>query len=128
MTENLREAAILTVVGVLVVFVSLITLMVAIIILTRLTSGKTAEAKVVVPPVGWQEGPSGLKEPGPGKEAIAAIAVSLARIMAETGAGRPIPKEKPGPPTRSSPWARAGRERLMRSRRKVGHRWGRSSR
>ena len=129
MTENLTEAAILTVVGVLVVFVALVSLMVAIIVLSRLTSRKEAEAKVEASPVEVHEMPSGQQGPVPSKEAIAAIAVSLARSMAETETVRPRRQEGPvRPEAISRKWASAGREELMRSRRKVGHRWGKPSR
>ena len=129
MTENLTEAATLTVVGVLVVFVSLVSLMVAIIVLSRLTSRKGAGAVAQAPAAAVPEAPSAGKEPAPDKETIAAIAVSLARGMAETEAVRPTRKGAPlTTATTSSKWASAGREELMRARRKVGHRWGRPSR
>lgn len=129
MTENLTEAAILTVLGVLVVFVSLTSLMVAIILLSRLTSRKAAEATTKAPATEVQEISISGMEPVPGKESIAAIAVALARSMSESETVRPKRHEGPLPPgATSSKWASAGREELMRSRRKVGHRWGRASR
>jgi len=130
MTENLTEAAILTVVGVLVVFVALIALMVTIVLLSRFASGKAAEARVVAPSI-VEEAVQGVeeKQPGPDNETVAAIAVSLARAMTDTAA-RQTKREMgwTAQPATASPWARAGREELMRSRRKVGHRWGRPSR
>ena len=128
MTENLTEAAILTVVGILVVFVALVSLMVAIIVLSRLTSRKET-ARVEAPPVEVPDMPSGQQGPVTSKETVAAIAVSLARTMAETETVRPRRQEGPmRPEAVSRKWASAGREELMRSRRKVGHRWGKPSR
>ncbi len=129
MTDNLTEAAILTVVGVITVFVALISLLVAIVLLSRFASGKAAESRVVSPSTAEEAGPQVHEEPEPDKETIAAIAVSLARGMTDTAA-RPTKRETgwTAQPAISSQWARAGREELMRSRRKVGHRWGKPSR
>ncbi len=128
MAENLTEAAVITVVGVLVVFVSLAVLMVSIMVLSRLTSRKGVQAKEAAPPIMEESGDRG-DEGGLSSEAIAAVAVSLARIMDEAGPVRPAPPERPPvTPASSSPWARAGREQLMRLRGKVGHQWGKPSR
>jgi Na+-transporting methylmalonyl-CoA/oxaloacetate decarboxylase gamma subunit len=128
MAENLTEAAVITVVGVLVVFVSLAVLMVSIIVLSRLTSRKSVQAKEAAPPI-MEEGGDQAEEPGLSRECIAAIAVSLARTMDEAGPVRRTPPERlPVTPASSSPWARAGREQLMRLRGKVGHQWGKPSR
>jgi Na+-transporting methylmalonyl-CoA/oxaloacetate decarboxylase gamma subunit len=129
MAENLTEAAVITVVGVLVVFVSLAVLMVSIIVLSRLTtSRKSVQAKEAAPPIMEEGGDQG-DERGLSNEAIAAIAVSLARTMDEARpVRRPPPERLAATPAGSSPWARAGREQLMRSRGKVGHQWGKPSR
>lgn len=124
MAENLLEAAVLTVTGMLVVFTALVILLVVLIVLTRLTSRKgaeTEEAEVSVSVAGEDTKPS--------KESIAVMAAGLAWALEK--AGTAAGKEKIElliPPTVSSPWVKAGREELMRSRGKVGHQWGKRSR
>ena len=70
-------------------------------------------------------------DPGePGGETIAAVAVALAlsmqkdRIAPSEGVMGAVP---PSGAAAGSTWAAAGREQLMRSRGKVGHKWGRRS-
>jgi Na+-transporting methylmalonyl-CoA/oxaloacetate decarboxylase gamma subunit len=119
-TDRLAEAAIIAVVGVAMVMTALTILMLAIMLLTRLFPGKK-ENKVEVT-IKAVEGIS------PTKESIAAIAVAMALAMEEEEKG----SSHGGPQTVApghtvSRWSAAGRERLMGSRRRTEHKWGRRS-
>jgi Na+-transporting methylmalonyl-CoA/oxaloacetate decarboxylase gamma subunit len=119
-TGNLAEAATIAVVGVAVVMTALTTLMLAIMVLTRLAPGKK-ENKVEAT-IKAVEGQS------PTKESIAAIAVAMALAMEEEEKA----SSHGGPQAVAlghvaSRWSAAGRERLMGSRRKPGQKWGRPS-
>jgi hypothetical protein len=62
--------------------------------------------------------------------AIAAVAVALALSLQKEGAvppGRAVSAVLPSGASAGSAWAVAGREQLMCSRGKVGHKWGRRS-
>ena len=114
----------LTGVGMGVVFAALILLMLAVMVLRRVVGGRR----------GNQEGngtaPGAAESVGPSKESIAAMAVGLALLM-EGRTAAPAGRSGGGVPTvgaGASPWVRAGRDQQMRSRRKVGHKWGRRSR
>ena len=115
MPEKLVEAAMLAVVGVAVVMTGLTILMLAIMVLCRLVPGDKEKAASRV-----------LQEQGLSKESIAAMAVAMALAMEEQKTGSTIGDGK-APASRPvvSPWAAAGRERLMRSRTKTEHKWSR---
>ena len=120
MTERLAEAAMLALIGVVVVLVGLAILMLAVMVLCRLAPGNKKNKEEIAPRI--VEGQS------PSKESIAAIAVAVASMMEEHEAASASEHgEAPAPRPVASPWAAAGRERLMGSRRKAGHQWGRSS-
>ena len=119
MTGQLAEAATVAVVGVAVVMTALTILMLAIMVLTRLAPGKEnieeATSKLV-------QGRS------PTKESVAAIAVAMALAMREKGtASTDGGPQAVAPRHAVSRWASAGRERLMGSRRRTEHKWGRPS-
>lgn len=126
-TEALWESALLVVVGMAVVFSGLFILMVAATVVVRLPqrnnnrgAAKQSNAESV-PPAEHRER---------GSEAIAAVAVALALSMQKEGAapsGRAMSAVLPSGAPAGSTWAVAGREQLMRSRGKVGHKWGRRS-
>ena len=121
MREGLWDAATIAVVGVAVVMTALIILMVAIMLMTRLFPGKKLN--------GEKEMTKVMEGDEPTKENIAAIAVAMALAMKEQEAGNISGHgESPfsGPVT--SRWSAAGRERLMGSRRKTEHKWGKPSR
>lgn len=122
--DALLDSALLVLMGMAVVFTGLFTLMVASAALVRFSrrnngAGKRTPAEVVRPA-------------GPGETggaAIAAMAVALAlsmrrdRIAPSVGLAGGVPPSG-GP---AGAWAAAGREQQMRSRGKVGHKWGRRS-
>ena len=120
--EQLGEAALLIVVGMLVVFAALVILMVAIMILNRLFPDKGKKT----------EGPALLESVGTGeseRERVAVLAVALAKAMERDQ--EVIPEQRvmsatgwAGEPSR---WAASGREQAMRSRGKAGRQWGRRS-
>lgn len=117
MTEQLPEAAMLALIGAVVVFTGLAILMLAIMVLSRLTSGNKKNKEMVTARI--------VQGHGPGKESVAAIAVGLTLLMEEHEAASASEHGKaPAPGLMSSPWAAAGREQLMRYRRKAGHQWG----
>lgn len=102
------------------VMTALTILMLAIMVLTRLAPGKK-ENKVEV----TTKAVEGIS---PTKESIAAIAVAMALAMEEEQKG----SSHRGPQTiapghTASRWVSAGREQLMRSRRKAGQKWGKPS-
>ncbi len=119
MRESLVEAAILVLVGMAVVFAALVILMLAIMIVSRLTPEKARKGEAQHP---------AFETDVPGNEKIAAIAVALARHMEDSKA-RAEDNEidvvlRSGEAGR---WLTFGREQAMRSRRKVGRQWGRRS-
>lgn len=117
MPENLPEAAIMAGAGVAVVFVALSILMLAIVLLSRLG-----------PDAGKKAAPDETRVADPGRESIAAVAVAIALAAEEQRTASPLrPASPPVPQPEVSPWAVSGRERLVRSRTNMGHRWGRSS-
>ena len=120
MPEKLSEAAVLAVVGVAVVLVALTILMLAVMELSRLASGDKKNKGKAAPNV--------LQRQGLSKGSIAAMAVAMALAMEERETAFTMGDGK-APASRPvvSPWAAAGRERLMRSRTKTGHKWGRPS-
>jgi Na+-transporting methylmalonyl-CoA/oxaloacetate decarboxylase gamma subunit len=117
----MRDAATIAVIGVAVVMTALIILMVAIMLMTRLFPGKKLN--------GEKEMTEMMEGDGPSKESIAAIAVAMALAMKKQEAGN---ISEHGESTFSGPvtsrWSAAGRERLMGSRRKTEHKWGKPSR
>lgn len=118
MREQLWEAATIAVVGVAVVMATLTILMLAIMLLTRLFPGKN----------GAIEMPKVMEGDEPTRESVAAIAVAMALAMEKKesdSSGRHTQPVDSG--HQVSRWTSAGRERLMRSRRKPGQKWGRSS-
>ncbi|MCX5992065.1 MAG: OadG family protein [Chloroflexi bacterium] len=120
MTKQLPEAAMLALIGAVVVFAGLAILMLAIMVLNRLLPGNKKNKEEIAP--GIVEGQS------PSKESIAAIAVAVALLMEEHEAASASEHgDAPAPRLMVSPWAAAGRQQLMLSRRKAGHQWGRSS-
>jgi Na+-transporting methylmalonyl-CoA/oxaloacetate decarboxylase gamma subunit len=117
MPENLPEAALMAGAGVTVVFVALSILMLAIVLLSRLS-----------PDSRKKPAPGETQVAGPSRETIAAVAVAIALATEERRAiSPPQPVSSTVPPPEVSPWAISGRERLVRSRTNMGHRWGRSS-
>ncbi len=128
-TEALAESAPLVVVGMAVVFTGLFTLMVAATLMVRLSQPKNnnkTEKGIEAPPEVAVPSATGEADKG----TIAAVAVALALSMQKAITA---PSERvmgavpsPGSPTGST-WTAAGREQLMRSRGKVGHKWGRRS-
>ena len=115
MPEKLVEAAMLAVAGVAMVMAGLTVLMLAVMVLCRLVPGDKEKAASKV-----------LQEQGLSKESIAAMAVAMALAMEEQKTGSTIGlDEAPVPRPLVSPWSAAGRERLMRSRTKTGHKWRR---
>jgi Na+-transporting methylmalonyl-CoA/oxaloacetate decarboxylase gamma subunit len=122
-TDTLAKAAILTVIGMVVVFVGLIILMLAIMVLQKVASGKKTgvEIRQAVSKTGESEHPS--------KASIAAMAVGLAWLMEESEAASARGQEAMAPVhgAGEGPWTIAGREQQMRSRGKVVHQWGRPS-
>lgn len=126
MSDNttLTEAAVLTGVGMAVVSAALILLMLAVVVLRRVMQRRKDSEE------GNGAAPGATESVGPSKESIAAMAVSLALSM-EEGRAATARSSGGGAPTigtGASPWVRAGRDQQMRSRRKVGHKWGRRSR
>lgn len=122
-TETLGKAAILSVIGMVVVFVGLTILMWAIMVLQKVASGKKTgvEIRQTVSKTGELE--------HPGKASIAAMAVGLAWLMEESEAASARGQEAMAPVHGAvgGPWIIAGREQQMRSRGKVVHQWGRPS-
>jgi len=118
-TDEIAKAATIAVVGVAVVMTALTTLMLAIMVLTRLAPGKKEGAeKRTLEEVQGQS---------PTKENIAAIAVAMALTMEEKEAALTVRGAQAAAPGHEvSRWASAGRERLMHSRRKPGHKRGRT--
>jgi len=121
MSEQLREAALLILVGMAVVMTALVILMLAIMVMTRLFPGKDISGEKEMTKVTEGDRPT--------KESIAAIAVAIALAMKEQEAGN-ISGHAESPVSRAvaSRWSAAGRERLMGSRTNTGHKWGKSSR
>lgn len=120
MRDEVWEAATIAVIGVAMVMTALTVLMLVIMVLTRLAPGKKESKVEATSEVAHRQ--------IPGKESVAAIAVAMALAMEEEEKG----SSHRGPQTiapghTASRWASAGRERLMRSRRKTGQKWGRSS-
>jgi Na+-transporting methylmalonyl-CoA/oxaloacetate decarboxylase gamma subunit len=123
-TTTLTEAAVLTGVGMAVVFAALVLLMLAVVVLRRVMQGRGDSEE------GNGTAPGATESVGPSKESIAAMAVGLALLM-EGSRVAPAGRSGGGAPTigtGASPWVRVGRDQQMRSRRKVGHKWGRRSR
>ena len=114
--------AILTVIG-MVVFVGLTILILAIMVLQKVASGKKTgvEIRQTVSKTGESEHPS--------KASIAAMAVGLAWLMEEGEAASARGQEAMAPVRGAGEgsWIIAGRERQMRSRGKVVRQWGRPS-
>jgi Na+-transporting methylmalonyl-CoA/oxaloacetate decarboxylase gamma subunit len=120
-TDQLWEAATIAVVGVAVVMTALTILMLAIMLLTRLFPGKKGNVET--------EMLKATEGDGPTKDSIAAIAVAVALAVEEQKAGKiSQPGESPVSRPVASRWSAAGRERLMGSRRKTEHKWGKPSR
>ena len=121
MRGQLGEAALLIVVGMAVVMTALLILMLAIMLMTRLFPGEKAN--------GDREMIKVMEGVEPTKQSIAAIAVAMALAMKEQET-RNISGHGESPVSRpvASRWSAAGRERLMGSRRKTEHKWGRPSR
>ena len=121
MLERLADPALIAVLGITVVMIALFILMVAIMLLTRLFPGKEGSGEEQMIKV--MEGDE------PTKESIAAIAVAMALAMKEQET-RNISGHGESPVSRpvASRWSAAGRERLMGSRRKTEHKWGKPSR
>ena len=128
-TEALLDSALLVLVGMAVVFSGLFILMVAATIVVRFsrrngdnnTGGAERSAPEVVPSTDTGE---------PRGETVAAVAVALALSMqkAVIAPSERVMGAVPSPGSLSgSTWTAAGREQLMRSRGKVGHKWGRRS-
>ena len=118
MLERLADPALIAVLGITVVMIALFILMVAIMLLTRLFPGKN----------GAIEMPKVMEGDEPTKESVAAIAVAMALAMEKKesdSSGRHTQPVDSG--HQVSRWTSAGRERLMRSRRKPGQKWGRPS-
>lgn len=118
---HMKDAATIAVLGVAVVMAALTTLMIAIMLITRLAPGsKEARTDTAL---------DELEDGGREKENVAVMAVALALAM-EAESGRPADCEAPAvaPGQAFSRWASAGRERLMRSGCGAGRTWGRSSR
>lgn len=120
MPDKLSEALVLAGAGVTVVFVALGILMVAILLLSRLSPRDRQDKEDSAPSVPQEQRLS--------KESVAAMAVAMALAM-EQQENASATRTLPAPMSRSadSPWAATGRERLMRSRAKPGRGWGRSS-
>ncbi len=125
-TEAVLDSALLVVVGMAVVFTGLFILMVSAIVVVRLSqrnnNGAGREPATEV---------CRSDDPGePGGATIAAVAVALAlsmqrdRLAPSEGLMGTVP---PSGTAAGSTWAAAGREQQMRSRGKVGHKWGRRS-
>ena len=114
--------AIPTVIG-MVVFVGLTILILAIMVLQKVASGKKTgvEIRQTVSKTGESEHPS--------KASIAAMAVGLAWLMEESEAASARGQEAMAPMhgAGKGPWIIAGRERQMRSRGRVVRQWGRPS-
>jgi hypothetical protein len=104
-----------------VVMVSLTVLMLAIMVMTRLFPGKKGS--------GEEEMIKVMEGDEPTKKRIAAIAVAMALAMKEQEASNISGHgESPVSGPVASRWSAAGRERLMASRRKTEHKWGKPSR
>lgn len=126
MAERLIESATLTVVGMVVVFIGLIGLMLVIMLLSKVAPAKgekkEAAAEEVAPTITEAAAEPRRDE----KEAVAAIAVALAQLTEESQAAAVSQQPRVAAPetgTKSSPWAVAGREELLRSREKAGRQW-----
>ncbi len=125
-TDALLDSTVLVVVGMAVVFVGLVILMVSATILVRFSQrSNNVSAREQAPAVA-PSADLGM----PGGEAVAAVAVALA-LSVWTGRDAPSRALPGGVPMPGAPagstWAAAGREQQMRSRGKVGHKWGRRS-
>lgn len=121
MTEDLKDAATVAVIGVAVVMAALTILMIAIMVITRLAP-RSEEAKM-------KAGPDDVHDASPEKESVAVIAVAMALAMEAEGnttANGGAPADASA--REAGRWASAGRERLMHSRSKAGQKWGRPSR
>ena len=109
-------------VGMLVVFAALFTLMVAIMIMNRLfpDKGKKTEVPALAEAI--------LSEQSD-RERVAVLAVALAKAMEKER--EVIPEQRTmnavGPSGEPSRWAASGREQAMRSRGRAGRQWGRRS-
>lgn len=114
MPEKLPEAVIIAVAGIVVVLIALTILMLAIIVLSRLAP---REKQNTAPRV--------LQAQSLSTQSIAAMAVAVALAMEEQKTAVAIGHDEAAVPRPVvSPWAAAGRGRLMRSRAKTGHKWG----
>jgi len=121
MRERLADGALLVLVGMATVMTALFILMLAIMLMTRLFPGKEGSGEEQMIKV--MEGDE------PTKESIAAIAVAMALAMKEQELGNISGHgESPVSGPVASRWSAVGRERLMRSRRKTEHKWGKPSR
>lgn len=120
--DQLRSAGTLIGVGMAVVFVALLTLMVAIMIVNRLAPERARKA----------EGPTvleGIADEESERLRVAVMAVALAAAMQKEteAAARPAVIGPVGWAGQPSRWAMAGREQVMRDRGKAGRQWGRRS-
>jgi Na+-transporting methylmalonyl-CoA/oxaloacetate decarboxylase gamma subunit len=123
--DALRDSAVLVLMGMAVVFTGLFTLMVAATVLVRFSRRNNTGT-------GGQTTAEVFRSTEPGETdgaTIAAMAVALALSVRKDGmaplagaAGGLAPSVGP-----VSIWAAAGKEQQMRSRGKVGHKWGRRS-
>jgi Na+-transporting methylmalonyl-CoA/oxaloacetate decarboxylase gamma subunit len=120
MRDELWEAATIAVIGVAMVMTALTILMLAIMVLTRLAPGKKESKVEATIEVAHRQ--------IPGKESVAAIAVAMALAMEEEEKGSSHGGSQTVAPGHTvSRWSAAGRERLMGSRRRTEHKWGRRS-
>jgi Na+-transporting methylmalonyl-CoA/oxaloacetate decarboxylase gamma subunit len=116
--DALRDSAVLVLMGMAVVFTGLFTLMVAATVLVRFSRRNNTGA-------GGQTTAEVFRSTEPGETdgaTIAAMAVALALSVRKDGMAPLAPSVGP-----VSTWAAAGKEQQMRSRGKVGHKWGRRS-
>lgn len=126
-TDVLLDSVLLVLVGMAVVFVGLFILMVAATAVVRPSqrNNKTGR-RIETPPRAAALSATG----DAGRGAIAAMAVALALSMEKGGTVPPVQVGRAASMTQAgagSTWAAAGREQQMRSRGKVGHKWGRRS-
>ncbi len=121
MAGEIAEAAALAVVGIATVLSALAILMVATMVVMRVVQGRREESKEIPEP-----DPDPDRERFPAGERVAVIAVAVALAMQKEQAASPA---RVGTTSMThaavNQWQTAGRQRLMRSRKKAGRQWGR---
>lgn len=120
MAGEIAEAAALAVVGIATVLSALAILMVATMVVMRVVQGRGEESKEIPEPE-----PDPDRERFPAGERVAVIAVAVVLAMQKEQAASPGRDTTSMTHAAVNQWQTAGRQRLMRSRKKAGRQWGR---